>query len=406
LALPSGAAAANETGAIAGTVSLEGGGPAKEVEVCSVQEFTNEAPQIKCGPTASDGSYEITGLLIGEYRLYFWPHGEDDDYFIQWYDDAASETGERVSVTANGVTSGVDAVLEEGSTISGTVTVAKTGAAVANAEVCLEVPGFWPTCIETNSAGAYSFVALHEESYRVYFYPEPGTGLFGQSYGGRSLSVAPGFVHLGAKEDLSGVDAALVFGGVLEGTVRSAADGSPLAGAEVCLLEAQSPVVSKCLTTGASGAYRFIGLPTGAWKVVFSPSLRDVYDDVFAGYIEEEDSSAELLPWNDSYPTQWWPKEASFATATPIGVAVEATIAGIDAVLGTPPTPMPPSAPVASLPGPTTTTAGPAAKPRPKHGPLKCGRGFTKRKEHGKERCVRRSKVAGGAKGKQGKHIA
>jgi hypothetical protein len=94
----------------------------------------------------------------------------------------------------------------------------------------------------------------------------------------------------------------------------------------------------------------------GSYKVVFSP----------------EGSSNE---GPNLYPTQWWGGQSTFATAAPIEIAPPAIVNNIDAYL------VPPPAPVT-----------PITAPAPKK-PLKCKRGFVKRKVHGKQHCVKRHKA-------------
>jgi hypothetical protein len=410
LALPSGAAAVEPgTGTITGTVTFEGGVAAVGVAVCAspVVEIEEEE-ESPCKLAKAGGNYEISGLRAGEYKVSFWPE-EGSAYTYQYYDDASSwGTAEPIAVTAGGVVPDIDAELEEGATISGTVTSAATGVPAGKVEVCAESgEGFG--CAETGSSGLYTIRGLTAGKYVVYFLPEGnGLGLLAQVYQGRSFSEEPDFVAVARKAHVTGINAALALGGAIEGTVRSAANGSPLAGVEICLSEAARLGFPTCLPTGASGAYRFYGIPTGSWKVAFSPSLTDVYGSGFAGFVEEEDSPAELAPWNDSYPTQWWNGQATFAAATPIAVTAPATVTEIDGSLGTPPALVQPGpTPPAEITPPAVSKVA-KAKPK-KHeakGPLRCKRGFTKHKLRGRVRCVRSHKVVRHAKKKHRKHGA
>jgi hypothetical protein len=397
------------TGAIKGSVTVEGGGVTPQVEVCTWQVVEGGTENELCARVEVDGSYEIPGLVPGEYKVEFWPRRESG-YVFQYYNDEPSwKRANPVSVTANTVTPDIDAVLEEGATISGTVTAAATGFPAANVEVCAEGEEFGD-CAETGPNGTYTIQGLPAGEYFVYFYPEgSGLGLLAQAYSDRSFSERPNPVVVGSRSDVTGIDAALQAGGKIQGAVHSAANGAPLAGVEVCLTEAARLGFPTCLQTPASGLYGFFGLPSGSWKVVFSPALRDVYSEEFARFEEEELTPAELAPWNDSFPTQWWNAQASFATATPIAVTAPAITEGIDATLGTPPPALtiPPVAPAAVIPGPPTGSKPvKVAKAEPKRRPLKCKRGFVKRKLRGKARCVKAHKRARHANKPHRRHAA
>ena len=101
----------------------------------------------------------------------------------------------------------------------------------------------------------------------------------------------------------------------------------------MCVTESAYPEALGCMTTAASGTYRFIGAWADTFKVAFSADSTEILDE---GAI------------SDPYPTQWWNGQPTFATATPIAVTPPAIISGIDAALGPPPavvTPPPSVAP-------------------------------------------------------------
>src|SRR6185503_3057218 len=140
-------------------------------------------------------------------------------------------------------------------------------------------------CAETKGAGSYSIDGLAGGQYEVEFFPEET---------GQDLTAAPyglGLVTVPAKGEAHGINQALQPGGQIRGTVRVAATGAPLAGVRVCLTEAEFLEPLGCLTTPASGGYRFTGLWRGSFKVVFS-----------AGANEFPDGHTII----DAYPTQWW----------------------------------------------------------------------------------------------------
>jgi hypothetical protein len=363
LALPAAGEAAG-TGAIAGTVTDEGVTPLEGVDVCA------EAIGVEgggCAPTGSGGTYEISGLAPGQYTVEFWP--DELNYVPQFYDGKHSfETSTPVTVTEGTTKSGVDAALEKGATISGTVTAAATGQPVAEVEVCaFLVGGEAFGCGDTTPFGGYTISKLPPGQYEIYFFPF-------SSKGGLVSPSQPTLVMLGRGQVLPGVNAALQIGGQVSGTVRLAATGAPLGNVEVCITEAGEAWPLGCLKTPASGNYRFTGVWSGSFKVVFSPEASEL----------EEGEFWEIPA--DSYPTQWWNGQSTFAAATAIGVTAPAVVTGIDGSLG----PGPVVAPPVPAPAPPVTKV---VKPKRRIAkPLRCKRGSVKKKVKGKARCVKRHK--------------
>ncbi|HEY0280186.1 MAG TPA: carboxypeptidase-like regulatory domain-containing protein [Solirubrobacterales bacterium] len=352
LALPAGASAAEpETGTITGTVSAAGGPLVGEVEVCA-KAIVDEST-FKCTLVAADGSYAITKLPPGEYKVGFWPTGNYVTQFWQggltWGEAAA------VPVKAETPTPDIEAVLQAGATISGTVTAAATATPVEKVEACanlvepehkLELE----RCAMTDGLGDYRIDGLVVGRWSVYFYAQRAEAdVVSGPYAGGSFEVGP-------RQNQTGVSEALIPGGQIAGTVRLTGSGAPVGGVQVCVTTTMSPTPLGCLRTPSSGAYRFMRVWPGTYKVVFSP-----------------EPSAGEAP--SPYPTQWWGGQSSFAAAAPIEITPPAIVNNIDASLVPPPSPAPPP---------------PIATPVVKKPRLHCKRNFVKRKVHGKQRCVKR----------------
>src|ERR1700742_4666367 len=237
LALPAGAGALGPgTGKITGTVTLEGGGAAVGVEVCAFPypQTGGEDEEWNCDVTGSDGTYELVGVSQGEHNVQFWPYGEPA-YLYQYYDGAAEfDEADLVLVTADGVTPNIDAVLEEGATIEGTVTAAATGLPAPGVDAWVESVDGFEEQVYTDASGRYKAEGLPPGEYRVHFYPEETElNVLGQNYPEGSLWEEAATFTVLPKQHVTGTDAALAPGGRILGTVRSAADGSPLSGVEV-----------------------------------------------------------------------------------------------------------------------------------------------------------------------------
>jgi hypothetical protein len=352
-------------GSISGTVTGKGAGPLVGIEVCAFPIGSGEGSE--CVESGPGGSYLISGLPVGEYEVAFF--GSRLNYVLQFYDGAATFEAATPVPVGEGLTSGIDAELEKGAKIRGIVTAAATGAPVANVVVCAEsTDGVGYGCSqETGATGAYVVQGLAPGSYEVEFW----AGLTEENL---LTTYYSGLVSVPAGGEVVGINGALPTGGQVEGTVRTAATGAPLAGVQVCVTGAQAAWVGACVTTPRSGGYRFFAMPTGSYKVVFSPEPSEI----------EEAEYWEIAA--DAFPTQWWNSQPTFATATPIGVVAGSTVAGIDGSLG----PGPVVAPQPSAPQSPAPPAAAPVKPMPK--PLKCKRDFAKKTVKGKARCVRRHK--------------
>jgi hypothetical protein len=360
LALPASGEAAG-TGSISGTVTGEGAGALSGIEVCA-ESFDETI--LECAKTGGAGTYTISGLEEAEYLVIFLPP-EGTNYLWQWYGGVQNwEESTLIDLEEGVAKSGINAVLEKGATISGVVTAAATGLPAREVYVCAvstDESSFG--CDETNFSGSYTIVGLAGGQYQLYFYPEGTQDLVYQTYSLGLVAVAP-------HAEVKGVNQALQAGGKIQGVVRLAATGAPLGGVRVCITRADSVEQFACLTSPASGAYLFYGLPGGSYKVAFSATASEIPDEATKV---------------DAYPTIWWQGASSFATATPIAITPPGIVSGIDAALGPPPAA--PVAPPAVVPTPPVKKK---VKPKP---PLRCRKGFVKRKVHRKVKCVRIHKI-------------
>jgi hypothetical protein len=217
LAVP-GLAAASTDGSIVGEVTAEDTGqPLAGVEVCAIGE------EEECEFTDGAGEYELE-LPPDEYVVEFYTGGSPTTgrYVTEYYEDAASiEDADPVTVTDGG-TATVDAELELGGVIEGTV-FGPTGAPATGVVVCItgasseEVGG----CLETPSAGGYEFYGAASGSYKVEFSPEtitefeevvaiPADGYLTQWWNGQPSFAAAEAISVTPPATVSGIDAHLV----------------------------------------------------------------------------------------------------------------------------------------------------------------------------------------------------
>jgi hypothetical protein len=203
---------------IAGTVSANGQ-PVGEDEVCAWR-----LPDVKkgrCAPTGEDGHYAIKFETPGEFRVEFQAIGS---FATQYFDHKRhGPEAEAVTATLGAVRSGVDAALETGGAIQGTVR-ASSGGPLQEVLVCaVEASSLEPeACDETGIFGQYSLDPLATGTYKVGFSVELGKEFFGEElflgendgfqtrfYDEQTSLAAASPISLVAPGSVSGIDARL-----------------------------------------------------------------------------------------------------------------------------------------------------------------------------------------------------
>jgi hypothetical protein len=153
-----------------GTVTRSSDGePVEEVEVCAwtaiVEDFAG------CTYTGSDGSYLLSELEPGEYEVGFYTDYTGQNLAWQIYNGKTRwSEADFVTVNAGAVTTGIDAALDPGATIEGSVQAA-SGAFLQEIPVCAITVSeeLLAACTETDPVGNYSLRLLPEDQYKVAF---------------------------------------------------------------------------------------------------------------------------------------------------------------------------------------------------------------------------------------------
>ena len=257
---------------ITGTVS-DAGGPLEFVQVTAEQEVTEFGDTfwdtVAFAETASDGSYSLD-VDPGDYRVRF----ESGVHLPEWWDNAFVGADADLVTVAAGDRGGIDAVLEEGGSIAGTVREFG-GTALRNAWVTAyrwdPVNGFWDSVGSDQSAadGTYSIDNLLGGTYRVGF--ETFDGNFQPEYWSDAQDVeAATDVPVTVGDTTDGIDATLDRAGIIRGTVTG--PGITETNLDVSLWERDRFTKSGWRETFdfpdiTGTAYRFSGVEPGTYRV-------------------------------------------------------------------------------------------------------------------------------------------
>jgi PKD domain/Carboxypeptidase regulatory-like domain len=303
------------------------------IQICA--QPTSGGYEQRCGTTNAGGEYTVIGLATGQYRVEFSvPYGSTLNYVSQYYEDKES-SGEAtpVSVTAGASTPEIDAAMVAGGRITGTVTDASTKAGLDDVYVCLQPPKSttFGDCVDTKGSGGYAFAGLAEGEYKVEF--ESFDGYSTQYYDNKGSASEAEPVSVTAGATTPNIDAAMVVGAEITGTVTSAATKAGIAGVEVCAYGTYTNGIdeegfTRCGDTGPDGEYTIDGLAVGEYRVQFNPDGQNYISQ----YYEEGESSSEAKSVSVAYDSTTREIDATLAVGGEI--SGEVTNASTKAALG------------------------------------------------------------------------
>ncbi|MCL4446338.1 MAG: carboxypeptidase regulatory-like domain-containing protein, partial [Actinobacteria bacterium] len=306
-------AALTTPGSITGTVTNSSGVAVSGI--CVYAGISNNWVSVRTATTGTGGTYRVTGLATGTYSVDFVTGcGNTANVLGQWYKDASTQaSATSVSVTVGSTTSGVDATLATGGSITGTVTNS-SGTGLSGICVGVYSSNGYDGTTTTGTGGTYSLTGLATGTYSVEFTGGCGSAgsYLNQWYKDASSQASATAISVTAGSTTSGIDASLVVPpGSITGTVTNSS-GTGVSG--VCVdayTGGSSPTATA--TTGTGGTYSVTGLAAGSYTVEFSGGCGNV----------------------GSYIGQWYNDASTQASATRVSVTAGSTTSGVDASLAT-----------------------------------------------------------------------
>jgi len=297
-------------GSISGTVTEEGTGTPLRRMCVSVNEVTGISHGF--AQTDSAGNYAVGGLRTGDYNVQFWDCNTGE-YLGEYYNNKPdADSADLVAVAQGLETSGIDAALALGGTISGTVT--EEGSGIPLSDVCVAIydPSWsWMRSGYTDFSGNYSVVGLPTGDYKIEFrecgFPTPTH--VGEWYNGQPDFFSANLASVTQGVETAGIDAALAVGGTISGTVTEEGTGTLLSGICVTVYD-QSWMWARSGFTDTAGNYTVDGLATGSYRVRF--------DD---------------CGFPATHVGEWYSDKGDFGSADPVAVTQGLDAAGIDAAL-------------------------------------------------------------------------
>jgi hypothetical protein len=310
-AVPGVNATLQQAGVIAGTVT-----DTTTFPIAGICVTAYSGGQSANAVTATDGTYTISGLNPGSYKVSFSAGcGSVASYQPTWFGGAATESASTsVTVTGGATTPAIGASLASSSstaTISGTVKDT-TSAAVSGFCVYAYAGASDVTSTITASDGTYSFTGLAPGIYDIEFTSgcgDPGVDV-GQWYQGAAMQSAATPVTAGGGATVTGINATLQITGTISGTVKDSTS-APISG--ICVDAYSAGTYVDGTFTAGDGTYSIPGLTPGTYTVDFSAGCGTT----------------------TSYLEQWYNGASTASSATPMVVASGGAATAINATMST-----------------------------------------------------------------------
>ena len=218
-----------EAGSISGTVTDASSDPISNI---CVDVFNSQGDRINgnypTGSTDNLGTYSISGLPTGNFRVRFSDcFSPDSPLAFEYYDNKSSlAAANQVAVIAGSDTSGIDAELSPGGSISGTVTDSSNTPLQLICVMAYDSSGaqVYPendSVAVTDSSGNYRTTGLPAGSYRLQFRNCLGgsNNVSSEFYSDKASLAAADQVAVTEGSETTGIDVELGRGGSISGTI-------------------------------------------------------------------------------------------------------------------------------------------------------------------------------------------
>jgi len=290
-----------EGGIISGSVTGTGGAPLENTRVeARISAFVVSGSAY----TNSSGQYALQGLPTGTYKIYFSNYSQN--YFPIWYNNKTTyETADPLNVTVGQTIPNIDAQLVQGGAISGTVADSSGNPIFSAAVDIYDMNNQYIAGAGANSSGYYLSTTLPAGNYKIRFTPPYGSVYLSEWYNDKGTFADADAIPVTAGQTTPGVDAQLLTGGSVTGTVTDISD-NPIQNVNVCVYITSGSY--KSALTNPEGKYEVVGMATGNYKVYFNAA-------------------------STGYCSEWYIDKSTYAVADPVGVTAEQTTPDIDAQL-------------------------------------------------------------------------
>ena len=283
---------------ISGTVNGSGATPLASV---SVSAYDASGTFAGGANTSASGTYSITGLAAGSYKLDFAPQFGSSvalTYAPQWYLGQSSQgSANSIVLTAGQFSTGDNATLVAGGDITGQVTNG-SAAAVASVQVsAYTAGGAFVGSTLTDGSGDYDIPGLATGSYALKF--TPSTTYAPQWFAGALFEDNATLVAVTAGATTSSTNVVLAASGTITGTVTGTGSAA-LPNVDVIAYDSEGNYAGGALTA-TNGSYEIDGLAADSYTLEFIPPTSD-------------------------YATQWFDGAASQSEAATVGVTAGGTL--------------------------------------------------------------------------------
>jgi hypothetical protein len=278
-----------------------------DVSICDLNQYWLNGVS-----TDSQGYYTIYGVAAGTYKVQFNTDWAQGSYVGEWYNDKNSfSTADPVSVSVGVTTTGIDAQLADGATISGRVTDSTGTNGIANVHVQMFNTAYnWMQRDYTDNDGYYTIRGISAGDYKIEFRTNDVPGNYvGEWYNDKNTFNSADTLSVTTGQTVTGIDAQLADGGGVSGRVTDSSGTIGIANVEVQICDLNQYWYNG-VSTDSDGYYTIYGLPAGDYKVEFR---------------------THNAPGN--YTNEWYNDKDSFENADQISVTVGQTTTGIDAQL-------------------------------------------------------------------------